>query len=93
VDETCVKVNGVWRYVYRAVDQHGQVSDVLVSPGRDADAAPDCRPRGRSRSASERTLRPRPLWPHRSDTPIRSALTVVMLGRRLLDRNLETLGF
>ena len=23
VDETYVKVNGVWRYVYRAVDQHG----------------------------------------------------------------------
>jgi transposase-like protein len=36
VDETYVKVNGVWRYVYRAVDQHGQVVDVLVSarPGR-----------------------------------------------------------
>jgi transposase-like protein len=28
VDETCVKVNGVWRYVYRAVDQYGQVIDV-----------------------------------------------------------------
>ncbi|WP_372434253.1 DDE-type integrase/transposase/recombinase [Micromonospora luteifusca] len=23
VDETYVKVNGVWRYVYRAVDQYG----------------------------------------------------------------------
>ena len=31
VDETYVKVNGVWRYIYRAVDQHGQVIDVLVS--------------------------------------------------------------
>src|SRR5882762_5502470 len=39
VDETYVKVNGVWRYVYRAVDQHGQVIDVLVSARRDADAA------------------------------------------------------
>jgi transposase-like protein len=39
VDETYVKVNGVWRYVYRAVDQHGQVIDVLVSTRRDADAA------------------------------------------------------
>jgi transposase-like protein len=27
-----VKVRGVWRYVYRAVDQHGQVIDVLLSP-------------------------------------------------------------
>jgi transposase-like protein len=39
VDETYVKVNGVWRYVYRAVDQYGQVVDVLVSACRDADAA------------------------------------------------------
>ena len=38
VDETYVKVGGVWRYVYRAVDQYGQV-DVLVSTRRDADAA------------------------------------------------------
>jgi transposase-like protein len=30
VDETYVKVNGVWRYVYRAVDQYWQVIDVLV---------------------------------------------------------------
>jgi IS6 family transposase len=39
VDETYVKVNGVWRYVYWAVDQHGQVIDVLVSTRRDAAAA------------------------------------------------------
>jgi len=39
VDETYVKVNGVWRYVYRAVDQHGQVIDVLVSAHRDGEAA------------------------------------------------------
>jgi transposase, IS6 family len=39
VDETYVKVNGVWRFVYRAVDQRGQVIDVLVSIRRDADAA------------------------------------------------------
>ena len=38
-DETYVKVNGVWRYVYRAVDQHGQVIDVLLSARRDAQAA------------------------------------------------------
>ncbi|WLS48871.1 IS6 family transposase [Micromonospora profundi] len=39
VDETYVKVNGVWRYVYRAVDQDGQVIDVLVSARRDAGGA------------------------------------------------------
>src|SRR5262245_32481941 len=39
VDETYVRANGVWRYVYRAVDQSGQVIDVLVSTRRDAGAA------------------------------------------------------
>jgi IS6 family transposase len=39
VDETYVKVNGVWRYVYRAVDQHGQVIDVFVSRHRDIASA------------------------------------------------------
>src|SRR5205809_3164955 len=39
VDETYVRVNGVWRYAYRAVDQHGQVIDVLVSARRDSHAA------------------------------------------------------
>jgi len=39
VDETYVKVNGVWRYVYRAVDQHGQVIDVYVSARHDIAAA------------------------------------------------------
>ncbi|GAA5202094.1 hypothetical protein GCM10023322_83260 [Rugosimonospora acidiphila] len=39
VDETYVKVNGVWRYVYRAIDQYGKVIDVLVSTRRNADAA------------------------------------------------------
>jgi transposase-like protein len=36
VDETYVKVAGHWRYVYRAVDQFGQVIDVLVSAHRNA---------------------------------------------------------
>ena len=39
VDKTYVKVNGVWRYVYRAVDQYGQVIDVLVSKHRDVPSA------------------------------------------------------
>src|SRR5205809_3647460 len=39
VDETHVKVNGTWRYVYRAIDQHGQVIDALVSGRRDTHAA------------------------------------------------------
>src|SRR6266851_569613 len=39
VDETYVKVAGRWRYVYRAVDQYGQIIDVYLSPRRDARAA------------------------------------------------------
>jgi hypothetical protein len=34
VDETYVKVAGRWRYVYRAIDQFGQVIDVFVSAPR-----------------------------------------------------------
>jgi transposase-like protein len=39
VDETYVKVAGQWRYVYRAIDQFGQVIDVFVSVWRDTMAA------------------------------------------------------
>ena len=39
VDETYVKVCGSWRYVYRAVDQNGQVIDVYLSSKRDLKAA------------------------------------------------------
>ena len=34
-----MKVDGGWRYVYRAVDQYGQVIDVFVSRRRDAATA------------------------------------------------------
>ena len=34
-----VKVAGRWRYVYRAVDQYGQIIDVYVSAKRDTNAA------------------------------------------------------
>ena len=39
IDETYVKVAGIWRYVFRAVDQHGQVIDVYVSKHRDIPSA------------------------------------------------------
>ena len=39
VDETYVKVAGRWTYLHRAVDQHGQVIDGLVSERRDGAAA------------------------------------------------------
>jgi transposase-like protein len=34
-----VKVAGRWRYLYRAVDQFGQVINVFLSPRRDTEAA------------------------------------------------------
>jgi transposase-like protein len=39
VDETYVKVAGRWRYVYRAIDQFGQVIDVFMAGRRDVKAA------------------------------------------------------
>jgi transposase, IS6 family len=39
VDETYLKVAGAWRYLDRAIDQFGQVIDVLLSPTRDTAAA------------------------------------------------------
>ena len=38
-DETYLKIAGRWSYLYRAVDQHGQVIDVLLSVRRDLGAA------------------------------------------------------
>jgi hypothetical protein len=38
-DETYLKVAGTWTYLYRAVDQHGQVIDVMLSTRRDLAAA------------------------------------------------------
>ena len=39
VDETYVKVKGVWKYLYRAVDSEGNTLDFLLTAKRDAKAA------------------------------------------------------
>jgi IS6 family transposase len=39
VDETYIKVKGLWTYLYRAVDSLGQTIDFLLSARRDATAA------------------------------------------------------
>jgi transposase-like protein len=39
VDETYTRLNGTWTYVYRAIDQHGQVVDAYFSQRRNAKAA------------------------------------------------------
>jgi len=38
-DETYIKVHGHWRYLYRAVDRHGALVDVMLSEHRDLAAA------------------------------------------------------
>src|SRR5438034_799356 len=39
MDETYMKVKGEWRYLYRAVDKHGQTIDFLLTEQRDEQAA------------------------------------------------------
>jgi putative transposase len=39
LDEVFVKINGEWQYLWRAVDQHGNVLDILVQSRRNAKAA------------------------------------------------------
>ena len=39
VDETYLKVGGTWRYLFRAIDEFGQVIDVFLSPRRNGEAA------------------------------------------------------
>jgi len=39
VDEVFIKINGKTHYLWRAVDQHGDVLDILVTSRRDAKAA------------------------------------------------------
>ena len=39
MDETSIKVNGTWRYLYRAIDREGHLVDARLSETRDMDAA------------------------------------------------------
>src|SRR3954467_9170885 len=39
MDETYIKVKGVWKYLYRAVDKEGKTVDFLLTAKRDASAA------------------------------------------------------
>jgi transposase-like protein len=39
MDETYIKIKGQWRYLYRAVDKHGQTIDFLLTEERDEQAA------------------------------------------------------
>jgi putative transposase len=39
MDETYIRVKGEWRYLYRAVDKHGETVDFLLTENRDKEAA------------------------------------------------------
>ncbi len=39
MDETYVRVKGVWKYLYRAVDKHGNTLDFMLSERRNTAAA------------------------------------------------------
>jgi len=39
VDETYVRIRGEWRYLYRAIDKHGEAVDFLLTARRDLEAA------------------------------------------------------
>ena len=39
MDETYIRIKGEWRYLYRAVDKHGQTIDFLLAEHRDQEAA------------------------------------------------------
>jgi len=39
MDETYIKIKGVWKYLYRAVDKHGKTVDFLLTAKRDMAAA------------------------------------------------------
>ncbi|MDO8776692.1 MAG: IS6 family transposase [Burkholderiaceae bacterium] len=39
MDETCILVKGVWKYLYRAVDKQGKTVDFLLTAQRDKAAA------------------------------------------------------
>jgi transposase, IS6 family len=39
VEETLLKIGGRWRYVFRSIDERGQIVDVYLSERRDAASA------------------------------------------------------
>jgi hypothetical protein len=69
VDETYVKMAGKWVYLYRAIDQNGQVIGVLLSRWRDLAAAPRVLTRAlRAGTSRPRSLQTVPLSTHGSPT-------------------------
>jgi transposase-like protein len=42
MDETYIKIKGLWKYLYRAVDKNGQTIEFLLTAHRDKKAALRC---------------------------------------------------
>ena len=78
-DETYVKVAGRWTYLYRAIDQYGQVIDVLLSARRDLAAARRFFARALRAGTvpAEVTTDRAPVYPRVLDELIPSALHIV----------------
>ncbi|MCK9904799.1 transposase [Parafrankia colletiae] len=78
VDKTYVKVAGRWTYLYRAVDQHGQVIDVLASTRRDQAAARRffAKALSHGRRPVEVTTDKAPVYPRLLDEPLPEACHV-----------------
>jgi len=79
VDEPYVKVVGRWTYLYRAVDQHEQVIDVLVSERRGG-AAPRAycaRALKTGRAPVEVTIDQAPVYPRVIDELVPGARDVL----------------
>jgi transposase, IS6 family len=79
VDETYLKVAGQWVYLYRAIDRHGQVIDVLASLKRDLAAARRffARALNAARRPTEVTTDRAPAYPRVLDEPVPEAWHVV----------------
>jgi IS6 family transposase len=72
VDETYVKVAGRWTYLYRAIDQYGQVIDVVLSERRDRAPARALFTRALTRgpAPAEVTIDRAPVYPRVLDDPV-----------------------
>jgi hypothetical protein len=73
-----VKVSGQWRYVYRGIDQFGQVIDVFVSARRDTMAAH----RFFRRAIGATKLAPFHMRPHWGNLLHMNAATIATLDER-----------
>ncbi len=82
VDETYAKIAGRWVYLYRAVDQHGQVIDMLVAEKRDLAAT--------RRFFTRATGRPRLRSPLITRPPTRGSSTSWCLPPAMSPSNTET---